>query len=129
MIVNNNPHQPNILTVYLFPPCNNIYCTIFILPLCRSFIHRSNDTKRLCCPLENHCAVPCNPVYIITNKLKSFFLDLVVDDAHVFSEFTEFDNSPLQVDQSSLVEVTRDNKTLLDKAVHCLKEKACSFVM
>lgn len=94
-----------------------------------SFIHRGNDIKRLCCPLENHCAVPCNPVYIITNKLKSFFLDLVVDDAHVFSEFTEFDNSPLQVDQSSLVEVTRDNKTLLDKAIHCLEEKACSFVM
>lgn len=127
--MNNNPHQPNILTVHLFPPCNNIYCTIFILLLFRSFIHRGNDAKRLCCPLENHFAVPCNPVHIITKKLKSFFLDLVVDDAHVFSEFTEFDNSPLHVDQSSLVEVTRDNKTLLDKAVHCLKEKASSFVM
>lgn len=114
--------------MHLFSPCNSTYCTIFILLLCRSFILHGNDTKRLCCPLENHCAVQFNPVYIITNKLKSFFLDLVVDDGHIFSEFTEF-NSPLQGDQSRLVEVTRDDKTLLDKAVHCLKEKACSFVM
>ena len=99
--------------------------------MCRSFIQSHNNIKRLCCPLENHCAIPFNPVYIVTNKLKSFFLDLVVDDGHVFSEFKEFDNySPLQDDQSGLVEVTRDDKTsLLDKALHCLQENACSFIM
>ncbi|XP_068702732.1 ferredoxin-fold anticodon-binding domain-containing protein 1-like [Montipora foliosa] len=81
-------------------------------------------------PMQSPMVVPHNPVYIITNKLKHFFSDIVVDGRQVFSEFKEFNNAMPYVDQCGLTHIRRDDdSSFLGKALEHLRESVCSFVM
>ena len=65
-----------------------------------SFIANHGNLVRHCYPLESLTDVPCNPVYIVTNKLKRFFSNIKAGDrALVFSQLEDIDNVNQQVEE------------------------------
>ena len=91
-------------------------------------------------PPESLSVVPDNPVYIVTNKLKSFFSDIKVGDNDVFSQFEDINGTLQQVEhlnsQSGVVghqlycKSLRDaNMSLSSRVLKNLQRNGESFVI
>lgn len=102
--------------------------------------NRSNYVKH-CYPLKSLSVVPDNPVYIITNKLKSFFSNITVETKTIdFSQLENINNINQQVDKlnvcgsdevgGKLHQSFRDsNKSLSSQVLQNLQEIGASFVI
>ena len=102
--------------------------SLFCLLLHRSLINNSHDNiLRKYYPLEGLHVVSSNPVHIVTNKLKSFFSSIKVDNENAGSQFKNINSLPVL---HHAEKYRRDTKVPLSlRALHNFQENGDSFVL